>query len=51
MTNKNTPNSRTRELVLSYLQIALGCLIGGASYPMFMTPNRIAPGGLTGRRF
>ena len=48
MTNKNTPNSRTRELVLSYLQIALGCLIGGASYPMFMTPNRIAPGGLTG---
>ena len=39
---------RGRELLLSYLQIALGCLIGAAAYPMFLTPNNIAPGGLTG---
>ena len=39
---------RRRELLLSYFQIFIGCLIGGASYPMFMTPNQIAPGGLTG---
>ena len=36
------------ERVLSYAQIALGCVIGGAAYPLFMTPNRIAPGGITG---
>ncbi len=38
----------SREILLSYLQIVLGCLIGAAAYPLFMTPNRIAPGGLTG---
>ena len=37
-----------RDLVLSYCQIILGCVIGGAAYPMFLTPNNIAPGGLTG---
>ena len=36
------------ELFFSYLQIILGCLIGAAAYPLFMTENRIAPGGLTG---
>ena len=36
------------ELLLSYIQIALGALIGGAAYPLFLTPNRIAPGGITG---
>ncbi|MBR2824196.1 MAG: YitT family protein [Clostridia bacterium] len=40
--------SKGRERFFSYLQIALGCLIGAAAYPLFMTPNRIAPGGLTG---
>ena len=40
--------TRTRELIASYGQIALGCFIGAAGYPLFMTPNRIAPGGLTG---
>lgn len=39
---------RGRERILSYAQIALGCLIGAAAYPLFMTPNNIAPGGLTG---
>ncbi len=36
------------ERVRSYLLIVLGCLIGGAAYPLFLTPNSIAPGGLTG---
>ena len=36
------------ELVSAYGQIAAGCLIGAAAYPAFLTPNAIAPGGLTG---
>ena len=40
--------SKKGELVSSYAQIVLGCIIGGAAYPLFMTENRIAPGGLTG---
>ena len=36
------------ELISSYSQILLGCIIGAAAYPLFMTENRIAPGGLTG---
>ena len=37
-----------KELIAAYAQIALGCLIGAAGYPLFMTPNRIAPGGVSG---
>lgn len=33
---------------LAYIQIVLGCVIGGAAYPAFLTPNTIAPGGITG---
>ena len=40
--------SSRRELIVSYLQILLGCILGGASYPLFLTPNNIAPGGITG---
>lgn len=36
------------EPLLSYCYIVLGCLIGGAAYPLFLVPNNIAPGGLTG---
>ena len=36
------------ERLFSYAQILLGALIAGAAYPLFMTPNRIAPGGMTG---
>ncbi len=36
------------ERFFSYAQILLGALIAGAAYPLFMTPNRIAPGGMTG---
>ena len=36
------------ERLFSYAQIILGALVGGAAYPLFMTPNSIAPGGITG---
>ena len=36
------------ERFFSYAQIVLGSLVGGAAYPLFLTPNRIAPGGITG---
>ncbi len=36
------------EQIMAYSQIVLGCLLGAASYPLFLTPNHIAPGGLTG---
>lgn len=41
-------NPTAAERFFSYAQILLGTLIGGAAYPMFLTPNRIAPGGITG---
>ncbi len=41
-------NPAAAERFFSYVQILLGSLIGGAAYPMFLTPNRIAPGGITG---
>lgn len=37
-----------RRRVTDWLLIVFGCLIGGAAYPLFLTPNHIAPGGLTG---
>ncbi len=30
------------------LMIFVGCALGGAAYPLFLTPSDIAPGGLTG---
>ena len=36
------------ERVQAYGLIVIGCLIGGAAYPLFLVPNAIAPGGLTG---
>ncbi len=35
----------------AWLQLALivvGCAIGAASYPLFLEPSHIAPGGITG---
>ena len=32
----------------AYALIVLGCVIGGAAYPLFLVPNNIAPGGVTG---
>ena len=39
---------KNRGMLLAYTQILLGCIIGGAAYPLFLVPNSIAPGGLTG---
>ena len=36
------------ERLVAYIEIVLGCMIGGAAYPLFLVPNNIAPGGLTG---
>lgn len=36
------------ERVRAWLLIVFGSAIGAAAYPMFLTPNSIAPGGLTG---
>lgn len=41
-------NDRAWERTCAYAQIVLGCIVGGAAYPMFLVPCRIAPGGLTG---
>ena len=38
----------SRRMLTDYAQILLGCVIGGAAYPLFLVPNSIAPGGLTG---
>ena len=39
---------KRKEVWGAYAHIILGCVIGGAAYPLFLTPNNIAPGGLTG---
>jgi len=36
------------EQFTSYAQIIIGSLIGAVAYPLFLVPNHIAPGGLTG---
>ena len=41
-------SGRKGEAVAAYVQIVLGCIIGGAAYPLFLMPNNIAPGGLSG---
>ena len=37
-----------KEIIEAYIQILIGSVIGAAAYPMFLVPNNIAPGGLTG---
>ncbi len=37
-----------RSWLLAWGQIVLGCIIGGAAYPLFLDPGMIVPGGLTG---
>lgn len=52
MTPKSSKANWTKthkgEILLSYLQIVAGCLVGGIAYPLFLVPNDIAPGGVTG---
>ena len=40
--------ARKKEIFQAYVQIIIGCVIGAAAYPLFLIPNNIAPGGLTG---
>lgn len=37
-----------KQRVAAYTQIFIGCVIGALAYPLFLIPNGIAPGGLTG---
>lgn len=50
MTFQDKIRGRVRhyDAVIAYVQIVLGCLLGGAAYPLFLVPNNIAPGGLSG---
>ena len=41
-------NLLQNEHLASAIQIALGCLLGALAYPLFLVPNHVAPGGLTG---
>lgn len=41
-------NILKNEYIYAYSQIALGCVLGAIAYPLFLVPNHIAPGGLTG---
>lgn len=38
----------TKEQWMAWGYILLGCVVGAAAYPWFLTPNHIAPGGITG---
>ncbi len=37
-----------KRILLDYAQIVVGCLLGAIAYPLFLIPNSIAPGGVTG---
>lgn len=39
---------KNNDSLIAYIYLVLGCAIGGAAYPLFLVPNSIAPGGLTG---
>ena len=43
---KLSPDGKIR--LMAYIQIVIGCILGGVAYPLFMSPNNIAAGGLTG---
>lgn len=36
------------ETAMAYVQIVLGSVLGAMAYPLFLVPNHVAPGGLTG---
>lgn len=43
-----TATPRRRDLARRYAYILAGCALGALAYPLFLMPNRIAPGGVTG---
>ena len=45
---KKTTALLQNERLLAYSQIVVGCVLGALAFPMFLIPNAIAPGGLTG---
>jgi uncharacterized membrane-anchored protein YitT (DUF2179 family) len=45
---KTRPGIFRNERLTAYVQIVLGCALAAMAYPMFLVPNAIAPGGLTG---
>ena len=48
MEKKMMTSQARREQLTAWTLIVLGCLIGGAAYPMYLEPCNIAPGGLSG---
>lgn len=49
MTNMLAGSGNARaKWVMHYALILVGCLIGAVAYPLFLVPNGIAPGGVTG---
>lgn len=48
MNNMKQTTILQNERLLAYGQILLGSVLGAISYPVFLVPNHIAPGGLTG---
>ncbi|MDO5021959.1 MAG: YitT family protein [Eubacteriales bacterium] len=36
------------QILIDYVQIIFGAFLGALAYPMFLVPNNIAPGGVTG---
>ncbi len=48
MAQKKPPKLLQNHRVSAYVQIALGCVLGAAAYPLFLVPNAIAAGGVTG---
>ncbi|HHU02532.1 MAG TPA: YitT family protein [Christensenellaceae bacterium] len=45
---KALKNSSVNQVALAYIQIVFGCIMGALAYPLFLVPNSIAPGGVTG---
>ena len=49
MTNMLAGSGNARaKWVMHYALMLVGCLIGAVAYPLFLVPNGIAPGGVTG---
>lgn len=38
----------SKDTFLTYFNILIGCVLGAAAYPLFLVPNEVAPGGVTG---
>lgn len=45
---KSNSNLSTVRNAKDGVQIVLGCVLGALAYPLFLVPNNIAPGGVTG---